>query len=299
MVPDGSSKPPGSIALTALPSSCLPCAIRSSARRPSAQRDPGGGLAGAPSGRNRQGGGAFNAGRRAPARRRSSRARGAGSGAGAARGRTWFRVRVRAGVRVRLRVRVQVGVQVVRGGGAARGRTARRRAAGVAPRAGRAHAAGPCRRRPLAPRLRRSGARTRGQRRQGASAGLGCEPQIGRPPLSAKMRSLPVEDGPSSSLGRPEAGSWGHGRLPRCSGCARGYAGAAWAFGGSRRAEGAVSLDGGGRPLSPCCAASRRGSPRAARAPAADAAPNCSGRRPRCPTARRRRRRERGPSGRA
>ena len=52
---------------------------------------------------------------------------------------------------------------------------------------------------------------------------------------------LEVEGEDSSTLGRAEAGSWGHGRLPRRSGGAPGCVAAAWALGGTGRADGAVS----------------------------------------------------------
>ena len=53
---------------------------------------------------------------------------------------------------------------------------------------------------------------------------------------------LVAESGGASTLGRPEAGCWGRGKLPSCPGCcAPGWAGATWAVGATRRAHGAQS----------------------------------------------------------
>jgi hypothetical protein len=56
-------------------------------------------------------------------------------------------------------------------------------------------------------------------------------------------RDLMVEGGTCSTLGRPEAGSRGHAELPRCSGGALRYGGAACASRWSWEADGALSSD--------------------------------------------------------
>ena len=46
--------------------------------------------------------------------------------------------------------------------------------------------------------------------------GLGAEARLAQLRLQALNLRLRVERGQSSTLGWPEAGSWGHGRLPSC-----------------------------------------------------------------------------------
>ena len=73
----------------------------------------------------------------------------------------------------------------------------------------------------------------------------------------AIMCLVAVGSGASSTLGRPEASSWGRGRLPSCSGRAVRGVGAAGAFGWSREAEGAPSSGRAGatanRLMGACC----------------------------------------------
>ena len=57
---------------------------------------------------------------------------------------------------------------------------------------------------------------------------------------------LVVESEKSSTLGRPEPGGGGHGKLPRCSRGALGCVGAAWALRRSTEAEGGAVVGRGG-----------------------------------------------------
>ncbi len=56
-----------------------------------------------------------------------------------------------------------------------------------------------------------------------------------------EIQGLGIKVAGSATLRRPDAGYWGHGKLPIGSGGALGCIGAASAPGGTRRAGGAVS----------------------------------------------------------
>ena len=62
-------------------------------------------------------------------------------------------------------------------------------------------------------------------------------------PLLHRHRAWRSKGGASSTLGRPEAGYWGHGKLPRRRGGAPGCVGEPRAFRSSWEAEGALSSD--------------------------------------------------------
>ena len=95
-------------------------------------------------------------------------------------------------------------------------------------------------------------------RRVQGTIGAGCDAvrraPMGRTAATRVVSSSPMissagcseifsPPGKSSTLGRLEAGYWGHGKLPRCSGCALGCVGAARALGGPRWTDEAPSSD--------------------------------------------------------